>query len=123
MQIRTDIHEYYALVSVKGDLGGADLVALGQALEALKRHGCRNLVLNLDGVPTMNAEGLKALVDHWGIVRFNQGDMKIVASGPIQNLFRAMGVDQIFEVCENVIDAISRFGSSPRPAVFHGVGR
>ncbi|GEM_PF-1253534 len=123
MQIRTDIHEYYALVSVRGDLGGADLVALGQALEALQRHGYGNLVLNLDAVPTLNVEGAKALVDHWGTVRFNRGDMKIVARGPIENLFRAMGADQIFEVCETVIDAISRFGAPAQSPALQGAAR
>jgi anti-anti-sigma factor len=108
VQIRTDIHETYALVSVRGNLVDEDLIALGKSLETIQRHGYVNLVLNLDGVPAMSPTGLKNLLEHWGRVRFNQGGMKIVAKGPVKNLFRAMGVDELFESCETVVEAVSK---------------
>ena len=108
MRIRTDIHEYMVLVSVWGELGDENLVSLANTLDVLRRRGYGNLVLNLSPVSAMSAAGLKALVDHWGKLRFEDGDMTIVAVGPVQHLFHAMGVDQLFETCGTVIEAMTK---------------
>jgi len=107
MRIRTDIHEYLVLVSVWGELGDVELSSLGHTLDVLRARGYGNLVLNLSTVSAMSAAGLKALVDHWGRLRYESGDMTIVAVGPVQHLFRAMGVDQLFKTCGTVIEAMS----------------
>jgi anti-anti-sigma factor len=111
MRIRTDIHEYMALVSVWGELGDVDLVSLSNTLEVLRRRGYGNLVLNLAPVSAMSAAGLKAFVDHCGRLRSEDGDMTIVAVGPVQHLFHAMGVDQLFETCGTVIEAMTKLRS------------
>jgi stage II sporulation protein AA (anti-sigma F factor antagonist) len=112
--IGIEIKEKFSLIHVSGDLSEDDLAALGQAIDTLMIKGYRHLVLNLKDVGFMNARGLGVLVNHWGQVRFKRGDLKIVGlNSRLAHLFRAMGVETVFDVYPTVEVMMEKTGRMP----------
>jgi anti-anti-sigma factor len=112
--IGIEIKEKFSLVHVTGDLSEDGLSDLGKAIDTLMTRGYRHVVLDLREVAFMNARGLGALVNHWGQVRHKRGDLKIVGlNSRLTHLFRAMGVERIFEVYPDVEDMMVKTGRMP----------
>ncbi len=114
MEIGIEIKERFSLVHVNGDLSEGDLGKLGNAIETLMKKGYLHVVLDLTGVPYMNAKGLGALVNHWTRVRFKRGDLRIVGlNSRLLHLFRVMGVDVLFDIYQDVHEMMEKTGRLP----------
>ena len=114
MEIGIEIKERFSLVHVDGDLSEGDLGKLGNAIETLMKKGYLHVVLDLTGVPSMNAKGLGTLVNHWTHVRFKRGDLRIVGlNSRLMHLVRAMGVDVLFDIYQDVHEMMEKTGRLP----------
>lgn len=114
MEIGIEIKERFSLVHVNGDMCEEDLGKLGNAIETLMKKGYLHVVLDLTDVSSMNAKGLGALVNHWTHVRFRRGDLRIVGlNSRLMYLFRAMGVDALFDVYQDVHEMMEKTGRMP----------
>jgi anti-anti-sigma factor len=111
MEIGIEIKEKFSLVHVDGDMGEGDTEKLGHAIETLMKKGYMHVVLDLTGVPSMNANGLGTLVNHWSRVRFKRGDLRIVGlNGRLMHLFKTMGVDAMFDLYRDVAEMVEKSG-------------
>jgi anti-anti-sigma factor len=109
LEIGIEIKEKFSLVHVEGDMGAEDLGKLGTAIETLMKKGYRHVVLDLTGVPSMNANGLGTLVNHWSRVRFKRGELRIVGlNSRLMHLFRTMGVDVMFDLYQSVAEMVEK---------------
>jgi anti-anti-sigma factor len=112
MQIRADIREDATTLKVRGFLDDDGAAELEKALEALERHGFGNFVLDLQDVAEASEEGLRSLMERRRRESSTDGRMTVLANGPIRRLFRALGAEDLFEVCENVINTHSNTHSA-----------
>lgn len=114
MEIGIEIKERFSLITADGDMSENDLGKLSNAMETLMKKGYKHVVLDLSDVAFMNANGLGALVNHWGQIRFKQGDLKIVGlNSRLGHLFRTMGADQIFDTYPDLMDMMEKTGRLP----------
>lgn len=114
MDIGIEIKEKFSLVHVIGDVSETDLGKLGNSIEILMKKGYLHVVLDLADVSSMNAKGLGALVNHLNHIRFKRGDLWIVGlNSRLMHLFRAMGVDVIFDVYQDVSEMMEKTGRMP----------
>lgn len=113
MNLGVEVREHFSLVHIDGDLTGEDVEKLGATIDRLIDKGYRHVVLELTGVPQMDAKGVGTLVNHWNHVRFKRGDLRIVGlNGRLAHLFRAMGVDELFGKEKTLAELIKRQVSS-----------
>lgn len=114
MEVGVEIKEKFSLVTVNGDVSEDDLEKISAAIEMLMKKGFLHVVLDLTSVSYMTANGLGTLVNHWNHIRFKRGDLQIVGlNSRLMHLFRAMGVDQVFEIYPSVNVMMEKTGRMP----------
>jgi len=114
MEIGIEIKEKFSLLTVNGDMSGEDLDKLANAIDTLMKKGYTKVVLDLSAVSFMNANGLGALVNHWGQIRFKRGDLKIVGlNSRLMHLFRSMGVETLFDIYPSIAVMMEKTGRMP----------
>lgn len=68
------------------------------------------VVVDLDGVETLDSAGLTALLDAQDAFRATQGDLKLIAGHSInRKILDITRLDEQLEVYETVIDAVKSF--------------
>ncbi|HVM32786.1 MAG TPA: STAS domain-containing protein [bacterium] len=114
MELGIEIKEKFTLLSIVGDMDDEDLEKLVHSVSQLMGKGCRRVVLDLTQVSTMSANGLGTLARLWSYIRFKRGDLKIVGlNSRLKHLFRAMGVEGMFETYRDVREMMEKTGRLP----------
>jgi anti-sigma B factor antagonist len=102
---------------------GGSGVPLTNAIDSLLEEGQNRILLNLEGVPSIDAKGMGELVSIYVTVKKTGGQFKISnLTQVLRELMMATKLLTVFDVYENELQAIdgftsSEFASAPEPAV------
>ena len=107
------------VLELHGALAGpAATELLDAAVRRVSGAGRQPLVVNLGGVPSIDAAGLGALVTAYGVVRRNGGSLRLAhVARRVHTLLVVCRLATIFEMCDSVEEAVSNgSGASPAPS-------
>jgi len=102
-----------AIIEVKGSLvGDGETDQLRADVDDFVEQGIKRLILNLHKVNYMNSSGIGAVIHaHTHFVKAG-GQVKLVGlTQNVQNLFAITRLVEVFDVCENLDDAVSGFSN------------
>jgi len=96
---------------------GGSSVSLPSAVDSLLEQGQNQILLNLDGVASIDARGLGELVSTYIIVNKNGGQFKLLhLTQVLRELMAATKLLAVFDVYENESQALDSFANSLAPA-------
>ncbi len=98
------------LVIIEGRVDSSNATDLGQALTDRIDNGTKNLVVDLAKVDYMSSGGLRELVAALKQVKLDGGDLRLCAlSDRVKEVLDIAGLDSIFEVFSDQVDAVGSF--------------
>lgn len=105
------------VVDVRGKLTvDGDAAALGEILWEMAEAGFRNVLLNLADVPRIDTAGVDELAACRARLLDANGELKLLnLPYPMRSVFRAAGVDSVFEIYDEERAAILSFYGAPLP--------
>jgi anti-sigma B factor antagonist len=111
MKLSTKEAEGIVVMALTGSvLGGPDATALNDALHKLVDKRKKKVVLDLQGVESMNSSGLGMLIGALTTIKNAGGDLKIAAaSKKIETLLVITKLSTVFELYPTVKKAVASF--------------
>jgi len=103
LKVRTRRWGGTTVVSVRGEVDIATVPQLAGRLEALRAADLRELIIDLDGVEHLAADGLRALVRLRQRVRDSGSSLRIVCAGPrVRRVFQVTDLDKVFPLYDSL---------------------
>lgn len=97
-----------SIVCLHGVLDVTTAPQMRQALSRLLTEGKPNLILDLNGVESMDATGLGALVGELRLASSAGGDLNLVCGRPeIIRAFEMTNLDRLFQIYHSQADALA----------------
>ncbi len=111
MEITTKELKRVHLVTLKGRIDHEAARELEQTLMQLIDAGYYRLVIDMSEVNYISSAGLRVLLAaRKAVRRWNRGDMCLAGLQPlIRGTFDLVGFDQIFDIYDDVVDAVGSF--------------
>lgn len=103
LKVRTRRWGGTTLVTVRGEVDIATVPQLAGRLEQLRAADLRELILDLDGVEHLAADGLRALVRLRQRVRDQGGSLRLVCRSPrVRRVFQVTDLDKVFPMYDSL---------------------
>ncbi|HLX13491.1 MAG TPA: STAS domain-containing protein [Bacteroidota bacterium] len=111
VKARTEFNGKVAVIDIKGSLvGDSDTDTFRASVTDFIEQGNKCMVVNLAKVNYVNSSGLGAIISAHTNYSKNGGSVKLAGlSNNVQNLLVVTKLSDIFEVYDNVDDAIDSF--------------
>ena len=110
MEISTKEMKRVSLVTVSGRVDSATAPDFDKALQTLIQANRNQIVVDLKGVDYMSSAGIRALVSGLKAAKGGGGDLCIAQpSTRVRDVLDLAGLDAIFAVYEDLIEAIGSF--------------
>ena len=111
IKTKTEFNGKMAVIEIKGALvGDEDTDRFRAAVADFIEQGNKSLVINMQKVNYMNSSGIGALISAHSSYRKNGGEVKLAGlSNNVQNLLVVTKLIDIFEVYDDVDEAIDSF--------------
>jgi anti-sigma B factor antagonist len=111
MKLSVKEAENCTIISLDGNvLGGPDATALNDTLHKLIEKKKKNVIVDLEGVQSMNSSGLSMLINGLTTMRNAGGELKIAgASKKIESLLTITKLTTVFELYPTAKKAIESF--------------
>jgi anti-sigma B factor antagonist len=91
-------------------MGGPDATSLNEQLHKLIAGNMKKVVVDLEEVKFINSSGLGMLIGGLTTLRNSGGDMKLArASQKIEDLLKMTKLTTVFDIHQNVNDAVAAF--------------
>jgi anti-sigma B factor antagonist len=99
------------LVELSGRIDHQNAPLLEQKLSELVDAGNFRLVIDMSGVEYISSAGLRVLLGiRKKVRRWNRGDLRLAALKPtIKDTFELVGFTRIFDIYDDVIEAVGSF--------------
>jgi len=103
-----------AIIEIKGSLIGDEETDLfREHITDFIEQGNKSLIINLEKLNYMNSSGIGAIITAHSSYKKNGGEIKLVGlSQNIQNLFAVTRLVEIFDVHENMNEAIASYATA-----------
>jgi anti-sigma B factor antagonist len=111
MEISTKELKRVILVSPVGRVDHQTAPELQKTLDDLINQGQFKLVLDMSGVNYMSSAGLRVLLAaRKAVKRWNRGDLRLAHLQPyVRDTLELVGFTRIFEIYDDVVDAVGSF--------------
>jgi anti-sigma B factor antagonist len=110
MEIQTSELKRVSLFEVSGRIDSTNATQLGDALSAAIDAGRTQIVLDLSRVEYMSSAGLRELVTALKKVKRGTGDLRLCEpSERVNEVLELAGLDSIFEIYPNQVEAVGSF--------------
>lgn len=107
MQLQTETFGNVAVVHAPEELGADHADDFISAVMNLKQV---RVVLDMEGVETLDSAGLAALLDVQDSLREQQGDLKLSTTNPCnRKILELTRLDRSLDVFDNVLDAVKSY--------------
>jgi anti-sigma B factor antagonist len=115
MDIKEYLQDGIPVLRLGGQVDSVSAPALGDKLDAILGQGHRHLALDLSDVPYISSAGLRVLSIALKTVRAPDagGDIGLAClSKTVEHAFRISGFNQVFNIYDNVTDAVTALTAS-----------
>ncbi len=110
MKIQTSELKRVTLFEVSGRIDSTNANELGEALNAAIDTGRTQIVVDLSDVEYMSSAGLRELVTALKKVKRGTGDLRLASPSPrVMEVLELAGLDSIFEIYPNQVEAVGSF--------------
>lgn len=110
MEIQTSELKRVTLFEISGRIDSTNASELGEALNAAIDAGRTQVVLDLSNVEYMSSAGLRELVTALKKVKRGTGDLRLASPSPrVMEVLELAGLDSIFEIYPNQVEAVGSF--------------
>lgn len=108
MEVRAAKTKDVNVVTVEGDVDATNSVQLTSLFDGLLGDNGVKFVLDFDAVGFMDSSGLSAVITFLKHVRINEGDVFLAnLRPPVRRVFELTRLNQVFEICDSVEEAVS----------------
>jgi len=99
-----------AVIDVAGDIDVREMVRIKGLIGSLIEKERLKVVLNLKSVDHINYLSIGVLLERLNVLRDLNGDLKLSGMNPyLQDIFKVVGMDGVFEYYKSLEDAIESF--------------
>jgi anti-sigma B factor antagonist len=99
-----------AVIDVAGDIDVREMVRIKSVIGSLIEKERLKVVLNLKSVDHINYLSIGVLLERLNVLRDLNGDLKLSGMNPyLQDIFKVVGMDGVFEYYKSLEDAIESF--------------
>ena len=113
----TDRSAAVAVVRLTGDLDGRTVAELDQALQKAFQESFTRLIVDLGSLKYTNSAGIGAFIKITKRIRSKGGDIVFIHVGKkTLELFRSLGLDNVFKIMTDETAARAHFLKPPAPA-------
>lgn len=111
MEVTTQKFKQCDLVTVTGNVDSATAAELGNALEAVTKDGCHQIVLDMSGLKYMSSAGLRVLLStQKECKKLGRGEVVLAAiPDMIRDAFDLAGLLPLFTIYDEVVSAVGHF--------------
>ncbi len=100
-----------AVLEMEGDVDAYSIVKVKDILSELMDEDRYRVIMDLGRVERLNYAGIGILVERLGKMRSRKGDLKLIGvSKDMQDVFRRMGVGELFGFYDDEESALRSFG-------------
>lgn len=99
-----------SVIDMTGDIDFREMIRIKDVIGSLIEKDRIKVVLNLKAVDHINYLSIGVLLERLKILRNLNGDLKLAGMNPyVRDIFRAVGMDHVFEEYPSLEEAIESF--------------